>query len=191
MEFEELQKIWDSQNNQPLYALDEKALHHRILSKKKQAHQLTNISELLLIIVNSGAGSLILGLNGFNRGSNIFMYVLAAWMFCSAFYLLKSRLQRIKWNRNRFEQSMRGDLDHAISTAAYQVHLSQIMRWNILPIGLLILVAVWEGGKSIWVIGGTLFLFAVAYYASGFEHRIYKAKKRELQLLQKNLENEA
>ncbi len=191
MEFEELQKIWDSQNNQPLYALDEKALHHRILSKKKQAHQLTNISELLLIIVNSGAGSLILGLNGFNRGSNIFMYVLAAWMFCSAFYLLKSRLQRIKWNRNRFEQSMRGDLDHAISTAAYQVHLSQIMRWNILPIGLLVLLGLWDGGKSIWIVGGTLLFFAVGYYASGFENRIYKAKKRELQLLQKNLENEA
>jgi hypothetical protein len=48
MEFEELRKIWDAQNNQPLYAINEKAMYNLILSKKKQAHHITNISELLI-----------------------------------------------------------------------------------------------------------------------------------------------
>ncbi len=33
MEFDEMKKIWDAQNNQPLYVIDEKALHNRIQSK--------------------------------------------------------------------------------------------------------------------------------------------------------------
>src|SRR4051812_47574418 len=41
MEFDEMKKIWDSQNNEPLYAINEKALYNRILSKKKQAHHIT------------------------------------------------------------------------------------------------------------------------------------------------------
>lgn len=190
MEFEELQKIWDSQNNRPVYAIDEKALHNRILSKKRQAYHITNTTELLLIIVNVAAGGLILGLNGFRKGTDIFMYVLAAWMFCSALYVWASRTRRIQRDKDRFEQSMHGDLDHAISTAAYQVNLSRITRWNILPIGLLVLLGLWDGGKSIWVVGGTLLFFAVGYYASGFENRIYKARKRELQVLREKLDKE-
>ena len=147
-------------------------------------------TELLLIIVNIGAGGFLLELNGFKPHPNIFTYVLAAWMFCTTLYVWMSRSQRIKRNKDRFEQSMRGDLDHAISTSAYQVRLSRIMRWNIVPIGLLTLLCVWEGGKSVWLAGGTLLFFGVTYYASGFEHRFYKRRKRELQMLQKNLEKE-
>ena len=139
MEFEELQKIWDSQNNRPVYVIDEKALHQRILSKKRQAYHITNTTELLLMIINGAAGGLILGIDGFRKGTDIFMYVLAAWMFCSALYVWMSRIKRIQRDKGRFEQSMHGDLDHAISTAAYQVNLSRISRWNILPIGLLVL----------------------------------------------------
>ena len=44
MEFDEIKKIWDAQNNQPLYVIDEKALHNRIQSKMNVKH-LTNISD--------------------------------------------------------------------------------------------------------------------------------------------------
>ena len=190
MEFDELQKIWDSQNNRPLYAIDEKALHNRILSKKRQAYHIANSTELLLIIANAGSGGFVLYVDILKPHQNIFMYVFAAWMFCTALYVWSSRIQRIKRNRDRFAQSMHGDLEHAISTAAYQVRLSRIMRWNILPIGLLTLLCVWEGGKSVWFAVVTVLFFILTYYASGFENRIYKRRKRELQILQKNLEKE-
>jgi Flp pilus assembly protein TadB len=189
MEFDELQQIWDCQDSRPLYTIDEKVLHDRILLKKKQAHHITNTSELLLIIVYGGAGCFLLGINGFHRGSNFFMYLLAAWMFGNSLILLMSRIRRIKRN-NRFERSMRGDLDNAISIATYQVRLSLLMRWNVFPIVILILLGYWEGGKSIWITIGTLIFFAFAYYAGGFEYRFYKARKRELQLFQKDLEKE-
>ena len=187
VEFEELQKIWGSQNEKPLYAIDEKALHNRILSKKKQAYHISNISELLVILVNSGAGCLILGLNLSNQNENVAMYVLAAWMFASAMYVLVSRISRIR-GESQFDRSLRGDLSHAILMATYQVRLSQIMRWNILPIGILSLLGMWEGGKSVWVAGGVLIFFVLAYYAGGWEHGIYIRRKRELELLKGKLE---
>ena len=190
MEFEELRKIWDAQNNQPLYAINEKAMYNLILSKKKQAHHITNISELLLIFVNLGAGIMILALNLFRQSVNISLYVLSAWMLVTALYTLVRRIQRIKGDQ-QFDRSISGDLSHAISMASYQVHISQIMRWNIVPIAALTLLGLWEGGKPIWIVVIVLLFFALTIYAGGWEHNIYKRKKRELEILQKKLGNES
>lgn len=190
MEFEELQKIWDTQNNQPLYALNEKAMYNRILSKKKKAYHIANISELLLIVVYIGAGSFILGVNLFNQSESVFMYLLSVWMFGSALYSLVSRIRRIKGNR-RFDRSMRGDLEHAISIATYQVRLSWIMRWNTLPIAALTILGVWQSGTPLWVVALLLIFFVLGNYASGWEHNIYIARKRELEILQTKLADEA
>lgn len=189
MEFDELKKIWDSQNNEPLYGFNEKALHNRILSKKRQAYHITNTSELLGIIVNISAGAFILGVTFFQQNGNTSMYFLSAWMLISGLYFLISRIRRMRGD-HRFDRSMRGDLDHAISVATYQVRLSQLMRWNIVPIGILTLIGVWGNGKSLWFTVGILIFFVVANYAAGWEHGIYKARKRELEILQNKLENE-
>jgi hypothetical protein len=189
MEFEELQKIWDSQYNRPLYALDEKALHNRIESKRKKAHYVTRISELLAILVNLASGSFVLAVNLFDQSRNIFMYLLAAWMLCTGFYAMLCRVRRIRGDL-QFDRSMYGDLHHAISMATYQVRLSQLMRWNILPIAALTLLAFWWGGKSIWIAALFFIFFALTYYASGWEHNIYTSRKRELELLKDKLASE-
>jgi hypothetical protein len=189
MEFEEMQRVWDSQTNQPLYAINETALHNRIISKKEKARHITNISELLVIIVNAGMGSFILALNFFKQSTNIFLYLMAIWMFGSALYLLVSRIRRISGGK-RFDRSMRGDLDHAVSVATYQVRLSLLMRWNILPMGILVLLSVWEGNKSVWIIVLILAFFAIVHFASAWEHNIYRSRKRELEALRNKLESE-
>ena len=186
MEFEELKKIWNAQDNQPLYAINEKAMYNLILSKKKQAHHITNISELLLIFVNIGSGILVLALNLYKQSGNISLYVLSAWMFGSALYTLVRRIQRIKGDQ-QFDRSISGDLGHAISMASYQVRISQIMRWNIFPIAIFTVLGLWEGGKPIWITIVVLLFFALTYFAGGWEHSIYKRKKRELEILQKKL----
>jgi len=188
MEFEELRKIWDAQNDQPLYAINEKAMYNFILSKKKQAHHITNISELLIIVVYTITGSVVLGMNLLDQSTNIFMYLLSAWMLGSALFMLVSRTRRIKGD-NQFDRSMSGDLDHAISVATYQVRISQIMLWNILPIGALTTLGLWEGGKQIWIVMIVLLFFALSFYAGGWEHNIYKRKKRELEVLKKKLDS--
>jgi hypothetical protein len=190
MEFEEIQQIWDSQNNRPLYTIDQPALHNRILLKKKQARRITNLSEIALIIVNLGAGSFVFEMNYTSSRLNVFMYILAAWMFASTLFLVASRIRRIS-RSNRFQQSMHGDLDYAISTARYQVRLSRLMHLNTLPIGIFSLFGIWEGGKSVWIGVATLIFFAFAYYVGSIEHRHYIARRRELQILFKKLEQES
>jgi hypothetical protein len=190
MEFDEMKRIWDSQNSEPLYTFNEKALHNRILSKKEKGRHIANASELLSVVAYAIAGCFVLGMNLYQRSANIFMYVLAAWMLGSARYLLISRSRRIK-QHDRFDRSMYGDLKHAIAVATYQVRLSQYMRWNILPIGILTLLGMWESGKSVWLVAAIPIFFALVYYAAGWEHRIYKSRKRELEVLQSKLETEA
>ncbi len=189
MEFDELKQVWDSQNNEFIYAINTQALHNRILSKKKQAHHITNISELLLIIVNMGAGYFVFQMNLSRHGENIFMYLLAAWLLGISWYLLFSRISRLKKDK-QFDLSMHGDLNYAISVATYQVRLSLLGRWSILPVGLFTLLALWQSGKSIWIIVVISLFFALTTYASRWEHGIYKARKRELEILKGKLESE-
>ena len=63
MEFDDMKKIWDSQNNETIYGINEKALHNRIQAKKRKANRITNVSELLLIVTNVASGGFVLGMN--------------------------------------------------------------------------------------------------------------------------------
>ena len=190
MEFEEMKKIWNMQTNETLYVINEQALHNRILSKKKSAGHIANVSELLIIFVNLATTLLVSGLTRTLPNSYIFMYALAAWTFITALYLLVARFRRKK-NENRFDRSMLGDLLHALSNATYQVRLSRLMLWNSIPIGFLLFFGFWESGKlSVWVLVIMLIFFALANYAGIWEHNIYKKKKRELEILQQKLEKE-
>ncbi|AXY73855.1 hypothetical protein D3H65_07615 [Paraflavitalea soli] len=186
MEFDELQKIWDTQNQQSLYVINEQALHHRIQAKMRQGYHITNISEWLTIMVNLGAGSLILILFGIKNSGNISMYLLAAWMLATALFAMMNRIRRIKGNR-RFDRSLQGDLQYAISLTTYQVHLSQILRWNVLPVGVLTILGLWESGKPWWIAGCVLLFFALTWYASRWEHSFYRNRKHSLETLQSKL----
>jgi len=76
-----------------------------------------------------------------------------------------------------------GDLRHAIAVATYQVQLSYLLRWNTLPIGILIILSVWDGGRSFWLAIGIMIFLFIANYAAGWEHNFYKSRKRELEIL--------
>jgi hypothetical protein len=189
MEFDEIKKVWDSQNNEAIYGINEKVLHNRIVAKKNQSYHITNVSELLAIIVNFGAGCFILAFNLYKESTNIILYLLAAWMFVTALYVLVSRARRINGEQT-FDRSVLGDLRHAIAVATYQVRLSFLLRWNIVPIGILIVLSIWDSGRSVWLaIGVMIFLFITNYFA-GWEHNYYKSRKRELETLLSKLNTE-
>jgi uncharacterized membrane protein YqjE len=61
---------------------------------------------------------------------------------------------------------------------------------NILTIGTLIILCVCDRGKSVWLAAGMLVFFVLTFYASRWEHNIYKRKKHELEILRTRLENE-
>jgi hypothetical protein len=186
MEFDEMKKIWDAQNNQPLYTIDEKKLHN-IQSKMNTVLRFTSISEWLLIMINLGAGAILLYHNPFKPGSNIFLFLEAAWMFAIVIYLVVSHIRRIKASR-RFDRSVHGDLNHAIFLASYQMRISQIIRWNFLPMGAIMIFSGWEAGKLLKVSAIILVSYTVAFYVTSKGYRANKRKKRELQVLKEKLE---
>lgn len=187
MEFDEIKKIWDAQNNQPLYALDEKALHNRIQSKMKSVIRYANISEWMLIIVNLFAAGLLLTLNSFTHAANIFMYIEAAWMFATVVYVVAHRSQRVSSSR-RFDRSIHGDLDHAISVATYHVRLARIMNWNVLPLGAIMIFSGWEAGQLVKAAAVILVSYALAFYVGIKGNRANVRRRRELQVLKEKLE---
>jgi hypothetical protein len=189
MEFEDLKKMWHSQDKAYIYNFDEQALHNRIKAKQRQAYHIVHASEWLSIGAFAVAGGAILVSSWMKSGGSIYMYLLAGWMLIAAVYLFVSRARRIK-GQGQFERTMRGDLEYAISLASYQVRLSGMLRWNLPVVGILILLSFWEGGQSLWAILGFVVFLTLAHFAAGWEHGIYKARKRELEILKSKLEEE-
>jgi len=51
MEFEEMQVIWDSQTEQPMYALDVDAMHRKIKRKARKIERSINLNEIGLMVI--------------------------------------------------------------------------------------------------------------------------------------------
>ncbi len=189
MEFEEMKKIWDSQNNEPLYVLNEEALHNRIRSQKRRAGRVAGVSEFLLIGVNLVSGIFVAGLSFFQESRNVFMYLMALWMMSTGLFIWFMRVRRVR-GESVFGQSLSDDLAHALSNATYQVRISMLMRWNIVPIAVLSVLGFWHNGKPVWMMVLLLFFFALAHFAGGWEHNVYKSRKRSLEILKRKLTEE-
>lgn len=187
MEFEEMKKIWDAQNNKPLYVIDEKALHNRIQSKMNTLRHFTSVSDWLLILINLGTGAILLGNNPIITASNIFLALEAIWMFGIVAYLVISSIRRIKASR-QFDRSIHGDLDHAISLATYQMRIAQIIRWNFVPMGIIMILSGWESGKLMKVGAVILVSYTLAFYLTSKGYQANKKRKLELQSLKEKLE---
>lgn len=189
MEFEEMKKIWNEQNQQPLYTINEAALHNHIRSKKQSAKKISNFTDVFLIIANIAAAAIIL-ITSFTKDSgNIYIYVLTGLMIATAAFVYAGHLKRKK-RENIFDKSMLGDLDHAIANATFQVMLSQIIRWYTLPVGTLTVLALWESQNQIWFLFLVLLFFGFTWIASRWEHGIYARKRRELEVLHAKLTKE-
>jgi len=189
MEFDELKKIWDMENQTNSYAINEVALHNRIMVKKAKTQHITNFSEWLAIGVNAGAGLFMLYVNLSKTPVNFYMCVLSAWLLLSAIFVAHFRIKRMR-KENRFDESMLGDLRHALSTARYQVRLSRYLRWNGVVVAMLTALELWEAGKPPIISLGIMVFFILANWAAGWEHRFYEKRRRELDILLGELEQE-
>jgi hypothetical protein len=189
MEFNEMKQVWEAQNDQPHFVIDEKALQNRL--QRKRHSVLVSISEWILIICYLGVVTVLVGLNLFVLPkANIFLYLEAAWMFAIVVYLVINQIRRIKAGR-RFDRSVHGDLDHAIYLISAQMHISQITRWNFLPMGVIMILAFsgWEARKLFEISAAILVEYALTFYASGKGLRMNERRKRALQALKEKLES--
>ena len=187
MEFNELQKIWDSQNNKPMYVIREEALHQKILAKERKAGKTATITEWILILTGLLSAGILAFFDLFYDEGNIFSYVSVALFSLITVYAAINRFLRKKRSGN-FERTILGDLENALSISEYQVSLSKGMLFGFWPaVYLVSVLSLIMSDKPAWYfIALSLFFIAVSF-ASRWEHNCYLRRRNELKNLKLKL----
>lgn len=132
-----MKKIWDSQNNQTLYAVDEQAMHKAVKAKKKSATRMVSFNEIGLIIINLAMGVMQYH-EWYYDGRDPWDLVMGVLVTLIAVFLVIIRLRRKK-HEERYDRSMLGELEHAISGVKSLIWISTSMVWwYMAPIGVLV-----------------------------------------------------
>lgn len=187
MKFDELKKVWDNQNNKPMYAIDHNTLENIVVSKKRSAINKAKFMEYVLIGANTIAGMTIIIAHYIKEKDIVLDLVLAAIMLITATVLLFFRSQRIS-NKNKYERSINGDLEHGLSDALYVVRTSKIMQYYFAFIAIIAIFS--KGFESLTFTLVLIVVFAISLYASSWEHKWYVNKLKELKELKRVLTEE-
>ena len=188
MEFEEMKKIWDSQEEEHVFTINQSVLHSHVVAKQRKGLHIANVSEWMLITVNIMVPVYIIATMVTGK-INISMLFLAGWMLLTAAFVANGRYKRTSGSA-RFDRDLNGDLQFAINVATYQGRLATLGRWNILPLGVLSVTGLIEAEKPLWIAGVLVFFLFIANYAAGWETGFYKSRLHELEVLKRKLEEE-
>ncbi len=153
MEFNELKMIWDSQNQEPLYALNEAALHAIVRRKNQEWNRCLSCCFAAEITIGLVCGALMLvcaGVPIFGDAAWLaalswmkvapsrwdLAALLAAsgiWLYYSAYmFLARKRQQR---RVEVFDSTLRGDLDRALAETNFRIALARgVVWWGLVPI---------------------------------------------------------
>ena len=87
MEFEDMKLIWDSQNNEPLYAINQEALYRKIQSKGRSITRTLDIVDVMMIGVNLLVGIILIVDSLLENGAayEFVLPVLYSGLFCLCF----------------------------------------------------------------------------------------------------------
>ena len=182
-----MKKIWDAQNNQPLYVLDEHALHKTVKSKMNRARRLVSINEIGLIVIN-----LIVATKNWievaQGKADWYDLAIAIIMTSIIGYILYLRTNRLK-NERTFDRSILGELDHAISSTTSLIGISRsIYYWYMLPMGVTIMIKFILNGTDLskWLI--IIAMFGLSFFLIRLElNKCHLPRKRKLEDLRAKL----
>jgi len=215
MDFEELKVIWDSQNDRPLYAVDEEGLHATV---RRQSHAfarrmfwrdareigtgLTAAACLLTfawVLASWDEGRLrrLLGPEvDVSRGDALMMLAASAlWLFY-ALYQFVGRKRQERRERD-FEPTLRGDLDRTLAQTEYRIRMARgAVSWGVVPVGLATLLFAYVICKlvptppAVWLLAAIVIPLSFAVDAWVKRRPLQTellAQKRELESLRRKL----
>jgi hypothetical protein len=216
MDFETIQVIWDSQNERPLYAMDEAALHAAV--RRKSAEFDRQISRCYVVEISIGllCGALMFAVAGLLATGNrewlarlpwikaavSFRDVLtlcaagAVWFYYTTFMYLKRRTQQKR--AAMFPSSLRGDLDRALAQTNSEIDTAEnILWWGLIPVWLaaalwvLTLFRLQAAPTWAYVVIGTVMIVALMLVLSKKHRSIqnrFQPRIRELQSMRAKLD---
>ncbi|MEP5612079.1 MAG: hypothetical protein ABJP45_07500 [Cyclobacteriaceae bacterium] len=187
MEFEEMQKVWDKQSNEMLFVINENALHKRVKAKKKQANRIVNVTEIGLMIINTATAGILLA-DAIIDNEGPYDYAGVGIMLLTVVYLLFIRKKR-KNQEDKFDRSILGELEHAISNTQSTIQIGKTMiYWYLLPIGIYIIINMIhnEASLSKWLLVAGAFI--LGNFLGNWEIRnCHIPRKRHLERLREKL----
>lgn len=187
MEFEEMRKVWDSQNNEPLYVINESALHRSILSKKKKAGRVSDLNEIGLILIAIVTSVILLVKNA--DLDNIYAYPPMIVLLLTGVYVLIGRKKRKK-AEGRFDQTIIGDLDQALSNVKFEITRAKtFIWWYILPISIPAMLNMYMNDASFlkWIVVIGAFILSYFVVRIGLTYSQVPHRNRLLKLREKLL----
>ena len=173
-----MQKIWNEQKGETMYAINESALHRSITRKKDAANKRINKVEISLMIINSLV-SIILLTDAILDKEGFWDYAGAFIMMLTVVFLLIFRIQR-KRAANKFDRSMLGELDHAIVNTKSVLQIATTMvYWYLVPVGFYSLGKMIYFGASLekWLL--IIGLYTLAFFLIQWERRKCHIPRRE------------
>ena len=190
MEFEEMKKIWDSQNNQPMFVIDERTLHQQVERKVKTTKRSANMMETGLITINVFV-IIYLIIDALIDNAGWYQYLTVGAVILVSIYVATGRIRRKK-KEKRFDQTLLGSLESAISDIDYLIKRGKtFVWWYILPFAITTAISLYYNTRTAWVWLGITVLFAFASWLPKWEIRkCHLPKKRALESLRKTLTQE-
>lgn len=182
-----MKKIWDTQNNEVMYAINEDALHRRIRSRSRRANRITNMNDIGLMVIAICTGLILLLIGE----QSLYDYLSAVALLMIALYILAGRIRRQKLE-NQFDRTILGDLEQAINSTGYEIRRAQtFFWWYLLPLGIPTLLNMEQAGVPAWKWLIVPLAFVLSYLLVRWElRRKHLPRKRELQTLRELLESE-
>lgn len=189
MEFEDMQRIWNKQNDTPLYAIDEAALYKRIQRKSRSTEFALNMLEWS-IGLSTLVSIAVLYLNW--AGDNVpwGYYLIPAMLLIIAGYVFRLRRHR-QQNARRFSPGLMGELEKAIAHNNFLLNrINTMLWWYLIPVfgGFAVYFYVQQGPywfPSVILMG---IVGVIAFIGGRWEVRkFHEPKQRDLESLQRLL----
>lgn len=187
MNFEELQVIWNSQNNEKMYVINEAALHAYIRREGKSINRTVNLFEFILIGTNLLVGILIT-IESLDSVIPSTQSILAVLYLAFAVYALIRRLVRRNAEKP-FEHTILGELDKAIWRIDYLIRQGRaLIVWYLLPLAFIFGVMSFFDTRLVWTAGMILLVTIATYFGYRWEiKKIELPQKHNLESLREKL----
>ena len=188
MEFEEMQIIWNSQNDEKLFTINEAALHAYIKRKNKSVNFWLELFEWVMIGVNFIVG-ITLAVVTLTENELFYQYILlSAFYIAFSIFALIRRVRR-RSEQVRFENTMLGELDKGIWQIDYLLRQGQsMMLWYIVPLVIIASITMYFTATPLWLVGLMLAIGPFSYFGMRWEARKWHLpKKRSLESLRETL----
>ncbi len=165
-----MKKIWDSQNNETLYAVNEQAMHKAVKAKKKSATRMVSFNEIGLILINLFMAGKQFH-EWFYQGRDSWDLIMGVLVGMIAIFLVVIRVRRKK-QEERYDRSMLGELEHAISGVKSLIWISTSMVWwYMAPIAILVIGKFLVRGAEWYVWLFVIAMFSLAMILITWERR--------------------